>query len=77
MLIANKVWIDGILQSADEASEVFAQRVQRGIVNAELRVEPDADPNLPRFERSPSLNDNQDFLQALAALVRSRLEGSR
>lgn len=32
---------------------------------------------LPRFERSPSLNDHQDFLQALAALVRSHLETCR
>jgi len=29
---------------------------------------------LPRFERAPSLNDNADFLQALAALVRHHLE---
>lgn len=29
---------------------------------------------LPRFERAPSLNDHQDFLQALAALVRDHLE---
>jgi protoheme ferro-lyase len=32
---------------------------------------------LPRFERTPSLNDNADFLQALASLVRSHLEESR
>lgn len=29
---------------------------------------------LPRFERTPSLNDHQDFLQALALLVRNHLE---
>jgi ferrochelatase len=29
---------------------------------------------LPRFERIPSLNDHQDFLQALAGLVRHHLE---
>lgn len=31
---------------------------------------------LPRFERAPSLNDNEDFLQALAGLVRCHLEAS-
>lgn len=31
---------------------------------------------LPRFERTPSLNDNEDFLQALAGLVRAHLEKS-
>lgn len=31
---------------------------------------------LPRFERTPSLNDNEDFLQALAGLVRDHLEKS-
>lgn len=30
---------------------------------------------LPRFERAPSLNDHTDFIQALAGLVRSHLEG--
>jgi len=29
---------------------------------------------LPRFERAPSLNDNQDFLQALAGLVKNQLK---
>lgn len=29
---------------------------------------------LPRFERAPSLNDNEDFLQALAGLVKHHLE---
>ncbi|MDH3997872.1 MAG: ferrochelatase [Desulfuromonadales bacterium] len=29
---------------------------------------------LPRFERMPSLNDNPDFLKALADLVRARLQ---
>ena len=29
---------------------------------------------LPRFERSPSLNDNEDFLEALAGLVAHHLE---
>ena len=29
---------------------------------------------LPRFERAPSLNDNQDFLQALAGLVKDQLK---
>ncbi len=29
---------------------------------------------LPRFERAPSLNGNEDFLQALAGLVCSHLE---
>jgi ferrochelatase len=29
---------------------------------------------LPRFERAPSLNDHQDFLKALASLVRTHLE---
>jgi len=29
---------------------------------------------LPRFERTPSLNDNQDFIESLAALVRHHLE---
>lgn len=32
---------------------------------------------LPRFERAPSLNDHQDFLKALAGLVRHHLEDSR
>jgi protoporphyrin/coproporphyrin ferrochelatase len=32
---------------------------------------------LPGFERSPSLNDHEDFLQALADLVRSQLQGSQ
>ncbi len=31
---------------------------------------------LPRFERAPSLNDNEDFLQALAGLVRHHLDQS-
>ncbi len=31
---------------------------------------------LPRFERTPSLNDHPDFLQSLAALVRHHLEHS-
>ncbi len=31
---------------------------------------------LPRFERAPSLNDNDDFLQALASLVRHHLGDS-
>jgi protoheme ferro-lyase len=31
------------------------------------------DVGLPRFERTPSLNDNQDFIQSLAALVRNHL----
>lgn len=30
---------------------------------------------LPAFERCPSLNDHDDFLQALAGLVRSHLQG--
>jgi ferrochelatase len=29
---------------------------------------------LPRFERSPSLNDHGDFIRALAGLVRAHLE---
>lgn len=31
---------------------------------------------LPRFERAPSLNDGPDFIQALAALVKNKLESS-
>ncbi len=30
---------------------------------------------LPRFERAPSLNDHDDFIAALAGLVRTQLEG--
>ncbi len=29
---------------------------------------------IPRFERAPSLNDHDDFIEALAQLVKSRLE---
>ena len=45
-------------------------------IDFEFRLHAEA-IGLPRFERAPSLNDNTDFLQALAALVRSRLEGER
>jgi ferrochelatase len=42
-------------------------------IDYEMRMHAEA-IGLPRFERSPSLNDQQDFLQALAALVRDHLE---
>jgi len=45
-------------------------------IDFEFRMHAEA-IGLPRFERTPSLNDNEDFLQALAALVRSSLDGSR
>ena len=41
-------------------------------IDYEMRMHAEA-VGLPRFERSPSLNDQQDFLQALAALVRNHL----
>ena len=45
-------------------------------IDFEFRMHDEA-IGLPRFERTPSLNDNADFLQALASLVRSHLEESR
>ncbi|NOR50416.1 MAG: ferrochelatase [Desulfuromonadales bacterium] len=42
-------------------------------IDYEMRMHAEA-VGLPRFERSPSLNDQQDFLQALAALIRDHLE---
>ena len=42
-------------------------------IDFEFRMHAEA-VGLPRFERTPSLNDNPDFLQALASLVRSHLE---
>ena len=45
-------------------------------IDYEFRMHAEA-IGLPRFERAPSLNDNPDFLQALAALVRSRLASQR
>ena len=45
-------------------------------IDFEFRMHAEA-IGLPKFERAPSLNDNRDFLQALAALVRSRLESQR
>ncbi len=42
-------------------------------IDFEMRMHAEA-IGLPRFERAPSLNDSQDFLQALAALVRHHLE---
>ncbi len=41
-------------------------------IDYEMRMHAEA-IGLPRFERAPSLNDHQDFIQALAALVRSYL----
>ena len=41
-------------------------------IDYEMRMHAEA-IGLPRFERAPSLNDHQDFLQALAALVRDHL----
>ena len=45
-------------------------------IDYEFRMHAEA-IGLPRFERAPSLNDNTDFLQALAALVRSCLASQR
>ncbi|MBW2689014.1 MAG: ferrochelatase [Deltaproteobacteria bacterium] len=42
-------------------------------IDFEMRMHAEA-IGLRRFERAPSLNDHQDFLQALAALVRNHLE---
>ncbi len=42
-------------------------------IDFEMRMHAEA-VGLPRFERAPSLNDHQDFLQALAGLVRHHLE---
>lgn len=42
-------------------------------IDYEMRMHAEA-AGLPRFERSPSLNDNPDFLAALADLVRHHLE---
>ena len=42
-------------------------------IDFEMRMHAES-VGLPRFERAPSLNDHEDFLQALAALVRSHLE---
>lgn len=41
-------------------------------IDFEFRMHAEA-IGLPRFERTPSLNDNQDFLEALAELVRHHL----
>ncbi len=41
-------------------------------IDYEMRMHAEA-IGLPRFERAPSLNDHQDFLQALATLVRDHL----
>ncbi len=45
-------------------------------IDFEMRMHAE-EAGLPRFERAPSLNDRQDFLQALAGLVRHHLENSR
>ena len=42
-------------------------------IDYEMRMHAEG-TGLRRFERAPSLNDHQDFLQALAALVRNHLE---
>ena len=44
-------------------------------IDFEMRMHAE-DVGLPRFERTPSLNDNKDFLQALAGLVKARLKDS-
>ncbi len=42
-------------------------------IDFEMRMHAEA-IGLPRFERTPSLNDHQDFLQALVGLIRHNLE---
>jgi ferrochelatase len=41
-------------------------------IDFEMRMHAEA-VGVPRFERAPSLNDHQDFLQALAGLVREKV----